>query len=140
MGMKAQALQAAAAMNKRMASLLRMKCYWEHTGCSVPEALLYDEECDDPTAVPGPLGAAEVDGHDQCDLGADAEDCADVVESLEALGDGFAGLWVEGWHEKQVDGEYDAADDQVDVEAPAPVEACEATANNRTKDGACTPD
>ena len=89
-----------------------------------------DEEGDDSAAGPGVGGAAPLQSDEQADDACEEEGGAEDVELREALAPGEgAGSRVlvavgDGCEEKEDDGEGDAADGEVDVEAPAPCHFC----------------
>ena len=99
-----------------------------------PEHERAGEESDYLRTVPGIDRAAEGDGHDAGDRGADYEEKAEVVDFAEALADRDRGLGVRGWEEEDVGGGEDPADAEVDVEGPAPGRAaiCEGAADDGT--------
>ena len=89
-----------------------------------------DEEGDDAAAGPGVGGAAPLQGDEEADDSREEEGGAEDVELREALAPGerairrvFAAVG-DGFEEEENDGKRDAADGEVDVEAPAPCYLC----------------
>ncbi|GJC89739.1 hypothetical protein ColLi_12577 [Colletotrichum liriopes] len=81
-----------------------------------------DKQADDGGAVPGVLGAAPLQSEDQADDGGEEDGGADEVELQDALDESLAQgvvLFADGQEEEDED-HGNAADGQVDVEAPSP--------------------
>lgn len=94
-----------------------------------------DEQRDYGCAVPGKEDAAEGDGHDTGDEGADLEQGAKIVDFAAAGEKGGAGAGVAGGEVEEIDGGEEASDAEVNVEGPAPGGAAvgEGTADDRAK-------
>ena len=99
-----------------------------------------DEEGDDAPARPGVGGAAPLQRHEEADDPREEEGRAEDVELPEALppGEGAVRRVLasvgDGLEEEDYDGKRDAADGQVDVEAPAPCHLCGESAAYRLYD------
>ena len=93
-----------------------------------------DDEGDDAATGPRVCGTAPLQGDEEADDSREEEDGTEAVELLEALSPGeravrrvFASVG-DGFEEEENDGKRDAADGEVDVEAPAPCYLCSKSA------------
>lgn len=101
-----------------------------------------DEKRNASAALPRPGDAAEVHGQDDGNDAANRQDRADVIDAASSLQQRDARQRLEIRQHEEVHGRTDSADQQVQVERPAP-RSCAVTqgaADHRTQHGADTPD
>lgn len=100
-----------------------------------------NEQADDAAAVPRICRASEVDSHDTRDVGADDEDCSDIIDLSQSLHDWHTRSRVVARQEKEPDWGEESSNAEVQVESPSPSCAAvgESTTNDRTKDGTKPP-